>query len=231
MLEATRGLALSETQKNTLRPFEQRLLASNKSIGAAFNTVRQDLAAQVRAGAIDRTQVQADESVMTSALQAHVAEEADTLNALHATLDPSQRTAVVAAVRAEPPGQTEKQAPMTSEDSPSRLERLTRELDLDATQRQQVGTLLGAQPPATPYQREGRREQLDALLTAFESDSFDARTVLQASPPSPAAMVHDRIQRKAAFLSQLLPILRPDQRSKLAASIETAPWGQRRSPE
>lgn len=59
-----------------------------------------------------------------------------------------------------------------------------------------------------------------ALLTAFESDTFDAETAVPAPSVSPADAIREGIDQQIAFFSRLLPLLRPDQRAKLASSLE-----------
>jgi hypothetical protein len=227
LLQATDGLQLTDAQKATIHSLEEQLEANEKDTGAAFKALRSDLAAQVRAGAIDQAKVQADEGAAATALQAHIAKEADTINGLHAALDPSQRKAAVAAVRARQSGRAEAQPgarnAASSEDiAKRRLAHLTRELGLDdAQQQQQVASLLAAQPAPKEPRMEERQHRMDVLLTAFEADTFDAKTAVPAPAVSPADTIREGTDREVAFLSKLLPILKPDQRDKLATSMET----------
>jgi Spy/CpxP family protein refolding chaperone len=222
LLRATDQLALTGPQSAMMHTLERQLRASRQSVHDAFRTMRDDLAAQVRTGVIDPATVQADESLVANALGAHQAREIDALNALHGLLGPEERAAVANAVRLEQPGRAEEQArPRPEEEgTTARLERLTRDLALDAEQQQRVAALLSAQPTPGPTYRAEYRERFDAVLNAFPTDTFDAMTTVQGAAASSAAMVRGHIEGKVAFLSQLLPILRPDQRDKLASSIE-----------
>jgi len=227
LLRATDGLTLTDAQKATIHSLEEQLEANEKDTGTAFQALRSDLAAQVRAGAIDTAKVQAEEGAVGSALRAHIAKEGDTINGLHAALDPSQRKAAVAAVRARHSGRAEVQpgagaapAPSAEDLAKRRLDHVTRELGLDATQQQQVATLLAAQPAPREPQKEERQRRMDALLTAFESDTFDAKTAVPAPSSSPEDMTRAGTDREVGFLSKLLPLLRADQRAKLASSME-----------
>jgi len=103
LLQATTELKLTDAQKSTIHALEEQLESNEKDTGAAFEALRADLAAQVRAGTMDKAKVQADESAALSALQAHIAKEADTLNGLHAALDSSQRKAAAAPCARGPP--------------------------------------------------------------------------------------------------------------------------------
>jgi len=138
LLQAANDLKLTDAQKSTIHALEEQLESNEKDTGAAFKALRADLAAQVRAGAIDKAKVQAAESAALNALQVHIAKEADTLNGLHAALDSSQRKAAVAAVRSrasgEPqPGVEPSSAPSAEDAAKRRLEHMTRELGLDDT--------------------------------------------------------------------------------------------------
>jgi hypothetical protein len=221
LVDAAHGLALTDSQKSTLSTLDLKLGASKKAIGQSFQTLHMDLANQVRMGTIDTAKLQPDESVVVSALQTHMTQAADVLDQLHAALEAPQRAAAVAAVRAESSGRTEAQAGASNMNDSSRLERLTSELGLDAEQQRQVAAWLSASPAPAGQSPEGHGQRLEAVLTAFGGDSFDAKTTLQSASAPPAAMIRQHIERKTAFLSQLVPILRPDQREKLASEIET----------
>jgi hypothetical protein len=67
---------------------------------------------------------------------------------------------------------------------------------------------------------EEQQRRLDTILSGFASDTFDARSVLPAAAQI-ADMVRQHTDREVAWLTKLVPILRPDQREKLAASIES----------
>ncbi len=220
LLRATDQQSLNGTDKATVRTLEQQLHESWQGVDAAFRAMRAHLAAQVRAGAIDPARVHADEDVAANAVEAYQKQEFFVLNGLHALLNPEKRVAVAAAVRSGAPGRAEAQAqPEPAEGTAARLDRLTRELALDADQQQQVASLLAAQPGPTPARQSAHRERFDALLNAFPTESFDAKTTVQTMQ-SPTAALRDHIERKVGFVSALLPILRPDQREMLASMLE-----------
>lgn len=78
---------------------KDRLAKYEQNARTAFRALREDLADQVRAGAIQLATVRADEDRAAGALTVHADEGAETMNALHGVLDSTQRAAVVAAVR------------------------------------------------------------------------------------------------------------------------------------
>jgi hypothetical protein len=219
LLQSADQPSLSGPQRATVHALRQQLYDGWQGIDAAVRAMRAHLAAQVRTGALDPAQVQADESLVVNALEKYRGREIFALNGLHAVLRPEQRVAVAARVRAERPGRAEAQARPEPEGTAARLDRMTRDLALDAEQQQRVAGLLAEQPAAGPRHPAEFRGMVDTVLNAFPASTFDASSVLPAAP-SPVAMVHEHVQRHVAFLAQLLPLLRPDQREKLASSIE-----------
>lgn len=104
-----------------------------------------------------------------------------------------------------------------------RLEKLTKDLGLDADQQKKVDALLAKAAPKPPEMNAAREEQkkrADALLAAFEQDVFDAKKLEQ---PAPAAKKDGAMSLHTQLLNDLLPILKPEQREKLAASMEKQP--------
>jgi hypothetical protein len=223
LLRGADRLSLRRSQETAVSTLEEDLRASGLEVGGAFRAMRTELAAEVRAGAIDPARVQADESAVTDALQAQLTHEIRILNRLHATLGSSQRAAAVATVRAEQPGRTEAMPEAPSGRS-ARLDRLTRELRLDSNQQQRVAALLSKEQLG-PRAHPKRTNRFDRLISAFARDEFEAGATLRAIAPSEPAMIQTRVQNETALLSRLLPILRVDQRQELASKIEIYGWG------
>lgn len=185
LLEAAEGLQLTESQREKVRALKAQLSKYEQNAHAAFRALREDVADQVRAGAIVTASVKADEDRAAGALTVHVDESAEAMNALYATLDPSQRAAVVAAVRAMHPGRAEAQKPG------------------DAT---------------SPF--EEPLEPMDAILDGFAGGRFEGWTTVPSPLAPPAEAFRQRIDREVGDLARLVPALRPDQRERLAATIE-----------
>ncbi|HXX67722.1 MAG TPA: hypothetical protein VEK07_11095 [Polyangiaceae bacterium] len=230
-LSDTDAIPLSDAQQTTLHAQQAKLESSREGVKTAFQRLRADLANQVRVGVIDAAKMQADQAVIVNALRFRGLQEAQALDALHASLDPMARSDVVAAARTQRTGMTEPQptAPSGATESAAdrqrdHLDRWTRELSLDSTQQQQVAAILAAQP-APAESREENAQHADELLKAFESDAFDGATAVETTSPSPIATVYDHVQRKVEVISQMLPILRPGQRETLASLIETRRMG------
>src|SRR5579859_768489 len=123
LLEAAEGLPLGDAQRSSLHALAQRLQANEDATNAAFESLRRHMAAQVRAGAVDPAVLRPEESFAAWALEANLATEDATLNALHAALDPAQRKAAVALARAPRLGLTEAQPGTESARRTERTER------------------------------------------------------------------------------------------------------------
>jgi hypothetical protein len=218
LFAAASTLSLPSSQASAVESIQDEIRGDRKQVRDAFGQLHQDLAAQVRAGAIDSTKLQGDATAAVGALDAHYNKETSALNQLHAALDPSQRLAAAETARTQLAEAAAARA--TVDERAWRLERLTSELGLDAAQQQQVSTQLAAQLPASSTERALRQSMAQQLLSAFEADTFDAVTALPAATWSPGSTVRAEIERRASFLSQLLPILRPDQRDLLATQLE-----------
>ena len=133
------------------------------------------------------------------------AREADALNALHATLDSTQRQALAGA------GEGAGARPTSAADAApdggpidwgkNRLVRLTAELSLDDAQQKAVAALLAKDTTMTPAAIQARRDagqkRIDTLLTEFAKDTFDAKKLdlSQGGGKTP----HDTMERHATM--------------------------------
>jgi hypothetical protein len=237
VLHAARDLQLSDAEKAKLDAIDGTL-QPNDAPRSELRDLQADVVAGIRAGKLDMTKVQPDYVAIDKALQARQAKEADALNALHAALDPTKRAALVAALQAKQAAREAQRAAHDDADAGSpadwtkrRVDRLTRQLALDDGQQKSVAAIVAKGDPMTPAtmraKRDAAKKHMDALLTAFAADPFDA-TKLDLSP-MPGKTPHEAIEKDTTFVSQLLPILTQDQRIKLAAQRER--MGGRRHSE
>lgn len=241
LFHASNELPLTDEQKASVDKIEESLKADDDGIKTAMKAFRTDLVAGVKAGKIDATKMTADDTAVDKAIADHQAKEGAALNQLHGVLTAAERTTVVASVRAK---QTEREARMATwmkakeadggaaDFSKKRLDRLTADLTLDAGQQKQVAAIL-TKNPDPPNQAgmqsrwDDQKKRIDALLTAFGGDTFDAtKADLQVLPGKTA---HEPMDHMVTFFTQLLPILHPDQRDKLATSIDR-PFGSHEGP-
>jgi Spy/CpxP family protein refolding chaperone len=225
LFRAARSLDLADGQRATIDQLAQQLRGERGAGRGQQGAARTALVEGVRAGNVDLAKVESLQAASGQAREAHREREAAALNGLWAALQPAQRTAVVASVR-EKMAQREArwankkhQAKPAGEQQKERLARLTNQLDLDAAQQSTVQGLLAAETPA-PATMQARREETkqrnDALLTAFAGASFDAKQLLAPAGEGRPAFGNQR----AAFIAKLVPVLRADQREKLASSME-----------
>jgi Spy/CpxP family protein refolding chaperone len=186
--------------------------------------VHADLVASIKAGKVDTAKIQADEAAVTKAFAEHEADEATALGQLHDALSPPQRKAVTDAVRAaeavhdRPPPSADAGAP---DFVARRLERMKSQLVLDEDQQKQVGAVLARDVPspgAMQAHYEAGKKQFEALLAAFEKDTFDPKKVDLSS--TPGRKPTEPIDRQVKYVSQLLPILTAGQRDRFALLIE-----------
>ena len=238
LFHATNDLPLTDAQKASLDKTEATLKADDDGIRTAMKAFRADLLAGVKAGKIDTAKMTADDAVVDKAIADHQDKEATALNDLHTLLTPEQRTTAVAAVRAKiAERETRMSGWMKDKDGDGgppdwgkkRLDKLTADLTLDAGQQKQVAAILtkAADPPNAAGMQsrwDDHKKRVDALLTAFAGDPFDAKkadlTVL------PGKTAHDPMDHIVALFTQLLPVLHADQRDKLASSMDR-PFGAR----
>jgi len=236
LFRAAHDLDLAQAQQNALGTLEANLKADDDGIRAAMKIFRADLMIGVKAGKLDSAKLTADDGVVEEAVTNHKAKEAEALDSLHALVDAAQRTTLVASVRAK---QAEHESRMTDwvkakeadgaapDWSKKRLDKLTADLALEPGQQSQVAAILAraSDPPnGAGFQSRlnERQKRTDALLTAFASDTFDAKSLeLSILPGKTAREPFDHI---VVFVSKLLPILHPDQRGKFAASLDR-PFG------
>ncbi|HTQ44782.1 MAG TPA: hypothetical protein VMI75_18605 [Polyangiaceae bacterium] len=233
---------LSQAQDESLDKIEASLKADDDGIRTAMKSFRGDLVAGVRAGKLDTAKLTGDDGIVDKAIADHQSKEAAALDSLHSLLTPVQRPALVANIRAK---QADHESHMTEwmqgkggdggtvDWTKKRLDKLTADLTLDAGQQKQVAAILTKPtdvPNAAAMQARWteRKTKMDALLTAFAADSFDAKKLDLGMMPGKTA--HDPMDHMVAYYTQLLPILHPDQRDKLATSMDKPFGADRRGP-
>lgn len=227
-LRACDDLELKDAQKTQIDAIAKRL-HDQVQPGAQRKEMSSTLAVGIKAGKLDTAKLTALEADADKAADARRDAQAQALDDLHAALEPAQRKAVVDKLRqglaareahhAEHMGDAGK--PDAAEFTKRRLVRMTKALDLDAAQRNKVEALLGKGEHAKGPNGAGpdaAKQRMTALLDAFASDTFDAKK-LDAGPAG-HFKPSEGIAHYADFLGKLLPILKPEQRDKLAAQIE-----------
>ena len=221
-------ISLTADQKATLDKLEDGLYADQASSPwAAHKAFQTDLVGFIRASKVDNAKLTADYAAIDKAVTAGQGREADALNGLHEALDATQRQTLVDQVKAKRAAREARERPMVGPDGGApdlvkrRLDRLTLELTLDDGEKKAVAALLARDTTMTPAAIQARKDaaqkRVDALLTEFARDTFDAKkldTTMGGKTP------HDGMERTATFTTALIAILHPDQREKLAVRTE-----------
>jgi hypothetical protein len=223
LLEAAQGLELSETQREKIFGLRDGLARYEQNASNSLRALREDVADQVRTGALQLASVQAAVDRAAGAQTVRVDEGAETMNALYAVLSQAQRAAAVAAVRAMQPGSIGPSAGSTRPLAPARLNRLARltsDLALDRDQARRVSALLVEHPPTGQVPQEPPERGVEAILDGFAGDGFDAWTIVPPPLAPPAEEFRRSVDGEVGFLANLVPILRPHQRDVLASIIE-----------
>ncbi len=220
LFAAARALEMKDDQKDKLdavaKPFQGAGDARDET-----RAVHDELIAQVKAGKLDAAKLEPLYAALEKATKERRELELAGLDALYAALEPAQRTATVAAIRpriAAHDAQAKASAPDggAGGEGARIAERLGKMLTLDDTQRQKVEAAVPKDLHArSEADREERKKQLEALLTAFEKPAFAAKKLPAPDPKKARSSVQDQ----AKFLGQIVPQLKPEQREKLASSM------------
>jgi Spy/CpxP family protein refolding chaperone len=224
IFRAARDLELTDAQKTTIDGLESQLEGAEPP-NDDFKTLQADIVTGIRAGKLDPAKLQTDYAAIDKTLLAQQAKEADALSGLYAALEPAQRKTLVEAVRAKQAAREAQfdahlagDAGAPAEWTKRRLDRMTAQLGLDATEQPKVAAILAKDdsmsPAAMRVQRDEGKKRMDAVLGAFAADKFDPKTLDLGAIPGKTA--HEGLEKDTKFLAQLLPILTPEQREKLA---------------
>jgi Spy/CpxP family protein refolding chaperone len=214
---------LTDDQKSALDKLEEPL-RSDSVPHHEINAFHADLVASTKAGRLDNAKIQADLAAINKASAAREDSQAAALSGLHDALTPEQRKTVVDAIRTmqaahdRPP--TSPSAASATDAATRRLERMRLQLGLDDDQQRQVFAVLTrgvASPAAIQARFEAGRKQVEAVVAAFEKDApLDAKKLDLA----PVKKTSEPMERQAKYIGQLLSILRPEQRDRLAGLME-----------
>lgn len=231
---ATKDLAdLKDDQKAKIEAAEKSIRESGgearEALKKAGKDLHADLIAAIKSGKIDAAKLEPKYADIEKAMKAAHEKEADGLNQLHAALTAPQRKAVVEDVKKKHAQMEERMAKREEHNkdkgdggkpesrAKKHIERLTADLDLDADQQKKVGAIT---PPemAIPDRAEMKKKS-EALLAAFEKDTFDAKKV----DAFDAKKARAPMEAETKVVSAIVPILKPEQREKLAAKMDKGP--------
>jgi Spy/CpxP family protein refolding chaperone len=222
-LKAADDLTLADDKKASLTKIEDSLKPNpdDKNDKSEMKALHTELLTQVKAGKIDQSKLDPHLAAIEKDVQARQDKEAAALDDLHKLLDAGQRKTVVADVRAKSEAREAKMAKMAAskEDfAKKRLAHMTDQLTLDDAQQKKVQAIMDKDDTKPADLHAEMKKQMDALLTAFEGDTFDAKK--QDVFTSGAKRARAMAGKETAFLSQVIPLLKPEQRDKLVTTLE-----------
>jgi Spy/CpxP family protein refolding chaperone len=224
---------------STLKKLEDDFEPLDREVRAASEQLQADLNAGIRAGKFDEAKLKADAAAIDKASLTAQAQEVDAIDGLYGALDPDQRSALITALRkreaafqaGRPPAVPDAGASAAAaKRNQQTLDRMTKDLALDAKQKKEVAALLakqeGASGSGSADGRDDMLKRLDAFLDAFDRPGFSAKDVdLTDSRPA-----HTPQSAEIGLLETLVPILTPEQREKLAAARSRPPPIHMRAP-
>jgi Spy/CpxP family protein refolding chaperone len=177
------------------------------------------LADGVAKGKVDSAKVDAAIAQLSTASASVHDAVADSLNQLHATLTPPQRIALVDKVEAHFKVWHHVNGEEEGADAahPGHLGKLAKELALTPDQVDKIRASFKAKVAASGkhFDPSEAEAHLKAFGTAFEADTFDAKSVTTGGPANAHIATWGAL-RMAHFYEAVSPVLSPDQRTKLA---------------
>jgi Spy/CpxP family protein refolding chaperone len=215
---------LTDAQKAELDQIGTDLHAANSDddggARSAMRDMHAELVSEVRAGKIDSAKLGGMEKAIETTGRTRRLAEADALNKAWKMLDPAQRKAVSAQVRG---AEDKRQERMHRRDAgmPNfaklKFEHYTKDLALEPDQQKKVDAMIPKEDKFATDAADEAKKQLDEMIAGFESDSFDARKWESADALKKNLMpLADTVK----FVGQIVPILNPVQRDKLAGTLE-----------
>jgi hypothetical protein len=214
-LRAARDLSLDDAQRASYEALLARA-ANDGGLSAELDALEADIVAGAT-GALSARYAKID-----AMLAARRDAQAIALNDLHALLRPPQRVLVVEALRAKRAMERQREHAREARESDEarakrRLDETARALDLDDAQKKALTAIFAKGPTHDTIEdaEKSFAKKLDALLSAFASDRFDARPL--AIPLGLGKTPYDALKWRADLFDALARIVRTDQRPKLAA--------------
>jgi Spy/CpxP family protein refolding chaperone len=217
MVHSAQGLDLAQAQIEAVDKLEKQL-DQRPETAQDIRDMNDELVAGTKAGKIDAPKFDPRIVSIQKLIQTRLDTGAAALNTLFTTIDLAQKKTLVADIRAQHDTRPSARDGGLDDPAKRRVDRVAKELDLDATQRGKVQAILASAPPVDSSDRQ---TEMDALLAAFVAEAFDAKKLEPFK--SGAARVKVRFEREVKFLSQLAPVLTPEQRDVLAARLQQSP--------
>lgn len=235
LLAAAGELDLAAEKKKTVEALSEELGDPKPADADARKRLDEAMSAGVKAGKVELAKLEPSLGELDQVAAARKGAEVKALDALHKALDATERKALVEAVRkrtadraarfGNPPDADDRAK--DPERTRRRLERLARELGLDDEQRKKAEPIVEKHDigrDGMGAAREDMQKRMDALLVAFDKDVFSAAKLDFGAD---AKRYRESTKKKVEYLNALLGVIKPEQRDKLAATVEDAGRGRR----
>jgi Spy/CpxP family protein refolding chaperone len=225
-----RKAASTPEAKAKIDDIEQVLRTDDAAPKTVVKELNADVVAGIKAGKVDLAKLEPRLVALDTERQVRREKEADAVNALWAALDATQRKTIAAEARTAQAARdrvfeqtkdvTEEAADQRAEFKKHRAERMAKDLDLDAEQAKKVDPLFAKQdePATTAAIHAEAKKKTDPALAAFEGDAFDAKKLEAFKAPGKKG--RGPVESGIKLMAQLVPILKPEQREKLAATFD-----------
>lgn len=213
-------LGVTPEQQATIEKIQSTLRSKLQPARTADKKIIALLADGIAAGKIDKAKVDAAIAQLDATSGTVHSATVEALDQLHTALNDAQRSALVDKVKAHWQVWQQANESATGATEPQehggRLDDLTRDLSLTPEQVEKIRTDLHAAVVKAPEHLDPDKvtSRLDAFGTAFESPTFEAKT-LKGSEFNPH-LASWGATRMARFYEVATPVLTPDQRTKLA---------------
>jgi Spy/CpxP family protein refolding chaperone len=217
MFRRIEALDLRPAQRAALAEVEQNLAAELAPHRATMKSLANAMADSIESGTIDEEQSARQKEALLGVLADARAATTTAMNDVHDALDPDQRVALVAQLRAE--HEARKAGKIDHDHSP--IARLAVQLGLSEDQKQALHEAVqkGADElvPSRRERREAHEAKMRALGDAFVSDAFDAADFDLASGAEDAIALFTEASTRAVEVSNR--VLSSGQRRMLAEML------------
>lgn len=229
MLGAAASLELRDAEKTQKLDTIAKSFKETDGPKDEAKAIHDELVAQVKAGKIDTAKLEPLYVALEKAAKEQREKEVTALDGIYAALGPLERKAMTDHLRKRlasreahmPKDLADAGSP--KEETKRVAERMAKNLGLDEAQQKKVEALLPTdEMKKLEADREEDKKHLEALLVAFEKDGFEAKKLPSKDPKK----VRQPFQDQVKLFSQLIPILNPEQREKLAGTMTNARGGR-----
>ncbi len=215
-------LGVPPEKKAQLEKIQSDLHAKMQPAKDADHAVLQIIADGVAAGKIDNAKVDAALAKLTTAAAGVHAATADSLTQLHDALSPAERVALVDKVKAHYEIWQKVNAADKADgvDKMTRLERLTERLSLTPDQVDKITKALATTSASTQGDPKAADAHIQAFATAFVADKFDPKALATTANGAAGHIAKHGAAGMAHFYEAVLPVLTPEQKTKLADHLK-----------